>query len=407
MNLYQLLDVAPDATAEQIKAAYRIQVQLHHPDRLQGVPEKVRQYAEERLKKINAAYTVLSDPARRRDYDARERAQQAARAREDFAEAGMGADVGGRGRRGARRRSDEAAAREWERQEAEFRKAEEFQRRQRKAAEQAERERKAAEAQAQQAARERFPRAHRQDDQVIITFKPGLWTALMRIPAGEFIMGSDPLRDALAQSAERPQHTIRLTEYFISQYPITFEQYQVYQRAVHPGLSWEIPPGRARHPVVNVSWDDAVAFCAWLTGPGWKFRLPTEAEWEKAARGTDGRVFPWGDAWDLARANADDLAETTTPVGLFSPSGDSPFGLSDMSGNVWEWCADWYVADEYARRQVIADPAGPDHGEGAVIRGGAFDSASKRARCAQRNWDYPFKRRGNLGFRVVAQPVAV
>jgi formylglycine-generating enzyme required for sulfatase activity len=154
-----------------------------------------------------------------------------------------------------------------------------------------------------------------------------------------------------------------------------------------------------------VSWDDALAFCNWLTGPGWRFSLPTEAQWEKAARGADGRVYPWGDEWDISRANADDLAGTTTPVGLFSPGGDSPFGVAEMSGNVWEWCADWYDAAEYANRQVIADPVGPLQGEGAVIRGGAFDSTAKHARGAHRNWHYPFKRRANIGFRVVAVPV--
>jgi len=405
VNLYQLLDVAADATAEEIKAAYRLQVQLYHPDRLHGANEKVRRYAEERLKKINAAYSVLSDPLKRRDYDARERAQQAARSRVVYeAEAEPMTEYGERPRRN-RRRSERDAAREWARQEAELRKTEEFLRRQRRAAEEAERQRRATEEAARRAARDRYPRAALQDNRLIVTFKPGLWTTFIRIPAGEFRMGSDPLRDAQALATERPQHLVRLSEYFLSQYPITFEQYQVFQQALYPGQPWEIPPGKAQHPVVNVSWDDAVAFCNWLTGPGWKFRLPTEAEWENAARGGDGRLYPWGNEWDVSRANADDLAETTTPVGLFSPAGDSPFGLSDMSGNVWEWCADWYEADEYAHRRAIFNPTGPPSGEGVVIRGGAFDSPLRRVRCAQRNWDYPFKRRPNLGFRVAAVPV--
>jgi formylglycine-generating enzyme required for sulfatase activity len=149
-----------------------------------------------------------------------------------------------------------------------------------------------------------------------------------------------------------------------------------------------------------------VAFCRWLDAPGWRFRLPTEAEWEKAARGADGRLYPWGDEWDIARANADDLADATTPVGLFSPGGDSPFGVADMCGNVWEWCADWYDAEAYQRRETSLDPTGPASGDGAVVRGGAFDAPLRRVRSAQRNWDYPFKRRANIGFRVVAVPVA-
>lgn len=405
MNLYQLLDVAENATAEEIKAAYRLQVQLYHPDRLHGANEKVRRYAEERLKKINAAYTILSDPRKRRDYDARERAQQAARSRVGYENWAEPATEYSEHPRRNRRRSERDAAREWMRQEAELRKTEEFLRRQRQAAEEAERQRRAAEEAARRAARDRYPRAALQDDRLIVTLKPGLWTTLIRIPAGEFLLGSDPLRDAQALVTERPQYVVRLSEYFISQYPITFEQYQVFQNASYPGQAWDIPPGKARHPVVNISWDDAVTFCNWLTGPGWKFRLPTEAEWEGAARGNDGRLYPWGDEWDVSRANADDLAETTTPVGLFSPAGDSPFGLSDMSGNVWEWCADWYEADEYAQRRASLNPTGPPSGEGVVIRGGAFDSPPRRARCAQRNWDYPFKRRPNIGFRVVAVPV--
>lgn len=410
MKLYELLDVAPNATQDEIKAAYRIQVHLHHPDRLQGANEKVRQYAEERLKKINAAYSVLSDPVKRRDYDERHRAQQmygTPRARtiyDDDLDSEPEAGPTTRSRRG-RRRTERDAARDWMRQQEEFRRAEEFMRRQREAAAQAERERREAEEHARRAARDRYPRAQRQVDRLSLLFKPGLWTTLVCIPAGEFLMGSDPLRDVLAQPSERPQHLVRLSEYFISQYPVTYEQYQIFLQATQAERLLEYPRERAMHPVVNVSWDEAVAFCNWLNSPGWKFRLPTEAEWEKAARGSDGRLYPWGDTWDISRANADDLADATTPVGLFSPAGDSPFGLADMSGNVWEWCADRYDPDEYAQRQVILNPTGPLLGDGVVIRGGAFDSTQKHARCAHRNWHYPFKRRNNIGFRVVAVPV--
>ncbi len=398
MNYYELLDVAPSASAEEIRSAYRIQAQLHHPDRLHGANDKVRQYAEERLKKINAAYTVLSDTAKRRDYDARLR-QNARAAPEE-----PPPDYGARPRRG-RQRSERDAAAEWMRQEAEFRKAEEFVRRQEKAAAEEARRRREAEEAAYRAARTRFPRTQLQENHLIVTLQPGLLMTCLRIPAGEFRMGSDPLRDPRALAAERPQHVIRLSEYYISQFPVTNEGYQAYLQAAQPDLHHRFELNQAQHPVVNVSWDDALAFCNWLTGPGWRFSLPTEAQWEKAARGADGRVYPWGDEWDISRANADDLAGTTTPVGLFSPGGDSPFGVAEMSGNVWEWCADWYDAAEYANRQVIADPVGPLQGEGAVIRGGAFDSTAKHARGAHRNWHYPFKRRANIGFRVVAVPV--
>jgi formylglycine-generating enzyme required for sulfatase activity len=156
---------------------------------------------------------------------------------------------------------------------------------------------------------------------------------------------------------------------------------------------------------VNVSWDDAVAFCKWLSqATGRTFRLPTEAEWEKAARGDDGRIYPWGNEWEVTRLNGESMHGGTTPVGQFSPAGDSPFGLADASGNVWEWCADWYADKTYERRAraMARDPKGPADGEGCVVRGGAFDSSPRHLRCAHRNWYYPFNARKNVGFRVVA-----
>lgn len=406
MKYYELLDVAPEATPAEIKAAYRIQVQLHHPDRLQQASETVRRYAEEKIKRINEAYTVLSDPVRRSAYDARWKAEQS-RPRGEAREAEGGDADWSRPRSGGgrRKRSEADAAREWMKWEAELRQAEQYAERQRQAAAAEARARQEAEARARQSARTRYPRPRLEADQLLVALTPDLDLALARIPAGECLMGSDPARDALAQPAERPQHVVRLTEYFIARQPVTHQHYQLFQQALHPNSPWQIPEGKAQHPVVNVSWDDAVAFCRWLDAPGWKFHLPSEAEWEKAARGPAGRLFPWGDEWDAARANADDFRDTTTPVGLFSPDGDSPYGLADMCGNVWEWCADWYAAEEYARRAVILNPRGPAEGEGVVIRGGAFDAPLKRVRCAQRNWDYPFKRRPNLGFRVAAAAV--
>ncbi|MBP7692127.1 MAG: SUMF1/EgtB/PvdO family nonheme iron enzyme [Anaerolineales bacterium] len=408
MNYYELLDVAPEATQAEIKAAYRIQVQLHHPDRLQQANETVRRYAEDKLKRINEAYTVLSDPVRRSAYDARWRAEQS-RARSAAAREPEGAEGDWFASRPAgtrRRRSEAQAAREWMKWEAEMREAERFAERQRQAAAAEAQARQAAEERARQGARTRYPRPRRDGDHLLVTLQPGLTLTLLRIPPGEFLMGSDPARDALAQPAERPQHVVRLSEFFIAQTPLTHAGYQAFQQAAHPNTPWTIPDGQALHPVANVSWDDALAFCRWLDAPGWKFRLPTEAEWEKAARGADGRLFPWGNVWEPGRANIDDAAAGTTPVGLFSPGGDSPYGLTDVCGNVWEWCADWYDAAEYAQRETILDPGGPEAGEGVVVRGGAFDAPLKRARSAQRNWDYPFKRRPNTGFRVVATPVA-
>jgi formylglycine-generating enzyme required for sulfatase activity len=412
MKYYELLDVPPDATAEQIKAAYRILVQLHHPDRLQQAKEGVRQYAEEKLKKINEAYAVLSDPARRAQYDASLR--QRARAAETYAETPDASTMEAWSEPPRRRRhahaSYRAAAEEWKQRETEQQAAARAEERRRRA----EQERREAEARLRREAAERFPRVRVEGQTLRVHFSPGLWTALVRIPTGPFLMGSNPEHDELALTSECPQHSIVVSEFFIGQYPITNAQYQTYLNAARPKLAapaneWAMPPGKETHPAVNVTWDDAVAFCQWLSlETGRTFRLPTEAEWEKAARGPDGWLYPWGNAVDMNCLNVEGLLGDTTPVGHFSPGGDSPFGVADMSGNVWEWCADWYAEKIYARRggRGAADPQGPADGEGCVVRGGAFDSSFKQARAAHRNWYYPFNRKANLGFRIVTGSAA-
>ena len=201
MKYYEILDVPPDATPEQIKAAYRILVQLHHPDRLQQSNPGVRQYAEERLKRINEAYTVLSDPAKRAKYDALY-APRKRWAEPEYDAPGEPWPAPTRKRRARQRTAEqtayESAADEILRQaaerEAEAREAE----RQRWAAEARERERREAEEQARRAAEERYPRARPQGNELILNFAPGVWTALVLVPAGEFLMGSDPALDPAA-----------------------------------------------------------------------------------------------------------------------------------------------------------------------------------------------------------------
>ena len=168
---------------------------------------------------------------------------------------------------------------------------------------------------------------------------------------------------------------------------------------------------KQNHPVVLVSWDDAKAFCDWLTQKSGKLiRLPTEAEWEKAARGTDGRRYPWGDGWDATKANTEGGAGGTTPVGKYSPAGDSPYGAADMAGNVWEWCADWYSNSEYQKQaesgSPVHDPAGPTSGSDRVERGAGFGSAQVFARAAFRFRCPPAIHSLDSGFRVVAASVS-
>ena len=243
---------------------------------------------------------------------------------------------------------------------------------------------------------------------------------MVYVPAGEFLMGSGDA-DGLAEDNEKPQHTVYLGAYWIDRTEVTNAQYR---KCVEAGAcrepecpySWghESAYNAPDHPVVCVSWYDARAYAAWVGG--W---LPTEAEWEKAARGTDGRIYPWGDEFDGNRLNycdrnctkgdidtsVDDGYVVTAPVGSYL-SGTSPYGALDMAGNVWEWVADWYDA-EYYGRSPARNPQGPASGDYRVLRGGDFGgNAVADARCACRlsAWN-PLDRYWHFGFRVMAVPV--
>lgn len=167
---------------------------------------------------------------------------------------------------------------------------------------------------------------------------------MVRVPAGKFMMGTDT-----RMSDEGPQHTVYLPTYWIDKYEVTNLQFQQFidaagKRAPDHFTNRTFPAGKADHPVTFVSWHDANAYCSWAGK-----RLPTDKEWEKAARGTDGRMFPWGDEFDINQVNTpvrwERLKEKgdTTPAGAF-PGGASPYGALDMSGNVWEWTSSWYTA---------------------------------------------------------------
>ena len=227
---------------------------------------------------------------------------------------------------------------------------------------------------------------------------------LVRVPAGEFLMGSDPAKDV--EEIEQPQHRVYVSEYFIGKFPVTNTQYAVYARAQE--IKFGVPKGKDNHPVVQVSWQEATAFCRWLGQvTGREMRLPTEAEWEKAARGTDGRRYPWGKSWIAGKANAGGSERRgTTPGGKYSPFGDSPYGVADMAGNVWEWCADWYNANEYQAHarsnSTVKDPKGPPNGDMRVVRGGSWLSGQYDARASYRVWVRPDSRGYDCGFRVVS-----
>jgi formylglycine-generating enzyme required for sulfatase activity len=235
--------------------------------------------------------------------------------------------------------------------------------------------------------------------QKIYKNEKGLWEAdygdgikMVYIPAGEFTMGSNDYDN------EKPVHTVYLDGYWTGKYEVTFAQYDKYCEETKKDKPGDAGWGRGDRPVINVSWDDAAAYCKWLSDKkGLKFKLPTEAQWEKAARGTDSRMYPWGNNEpDETLANFDGKLGKTSPVGSY-PRGVSPYGLLDMAGNVWEWCNDWYNRDYYKNSP---NPQGPENGYFRVMRGGGWNDYAGFLRCADRGHDRPSLRYGNAGFRL-------
>ena len=247
----------------------------------------------------------------------------------------------------------------------------------------------------------------------VLQLAPGVSMQFVRVPAGEFLMGSDPKKDNQAGGHEQPQHTVYLPEYLIGKYPVTNGQYLAFVQAVRyekpPYWDGEILKDKREHPVVYVTWVDALAFCAWLSKVSSRqVGLPSEAEWEKAARGTDGRIYPWGnEAPDAQRCNFNNNVKDTTPVGKYSPQGDSPYLCADMAGNVWEWTRT--ISDDKFNYPYKSDDGREDlRQEDAwrAIRGGAFNLSEVRVRCASHNGDdQRFGWDLDLGFRVVVSQV--
>jgi serine/threonine-protein kinase len=267
----------------------------------------------------------------------------------------------------------------------------------------------------------------------IVTPRPQADTKIpfdwVTILAGEFRMGSDRNRDPLAYANEE-QQTLYLPEYKIARVPVTVFQFGHYVRSskrrtpttakqlgyahdldpdpTNPerwpkkyGAYWEHPHGpdswvEEDHPVTCVSWDDARAFCDWA-----KVRLPTEAEWEKAARGIDARIYPWGNERpDENRCNFNEIVRDTTAIGHYSPEGDSPYGCADMAGNVWEWTSSLYRASGYTASDGREDPNSRGY---RVLRGGSWFQDERNVRCATRHQHQPDAVVTDIGFRVCAK----
>ena len=226
---------------------------------------------------------------------------------------------------------------------------------------------------------------------------------MVDVPAGAFWMGCNETVDADCRPEEYPYHEVALSAFRIDTTEVTVEAYAACVNGgfcstpdVAGGCNWGVV-GRETHPVNCVSWYDAQAYCGWAGK-----ELPTEAQWERAARGGDGRRYPWGNATlTCARANYPGCVSQTEPVGSHT-SGASPYGALDMAGNVWEWVADWYDSAYYSSSPK-SDPPGPTGGSGRVLRGGSWANGSIRASERART-DQLAARVAHYGFRCASEP---
>ena len=336
-DFYKILQVATEAEAEIITSAYKTLARKYHPDTYKGPG------AEDRMKEINGAYEVLNNHLKRTDYD---------RSRKGTGDSPPPSD-----------KKDESDL-----NECPF---------------------------CAELIKAKAIKCKHCGEMVNVNAKDG--AEMILIPAGEFLMGS---QKGQGNDNERPQHRVYLDAYYISNYEVTNEQFAQFMRGTgyDAGGDWKkyAKAGKEKHPVVCVNWDDAMAYCRWAGGT-----LPTEAQWEKAARGNDDRQYPWGDSWEAGRCKNN--SSGTTAVGSY-PGGASPYGLQDMAGNIWEWCSDWF-GDKYYGSSPSRNPEGPRSGVSRVVRGGSRGIACHNSfRCANRYGDLPDFRNSYCGFRFARTP---
>lgn len=264
---------------------------------------------------------------------------------------------------------------------------------------------------------------------------PQLGFDFVKIPAGEFIIGTGTGRGVDVEPDETPQHTLTLPDFHIARFPVTNAQYAAFSAATghRAPKFWrdgKMPDGKADHPVGGVNFHDCLAFCSWASEVlQLPIRLPLEPEWEKAARGPstatqdNARVYPWGNRWESNRANTfESKLNDTTPVARFASEGASPYGVADLVGNVSEWCFSMfsrypYHADDgrellqladgqhlpWVERwglQVTNEPSRLKGNEQRVLRGGSYRGTKAICRCAYRSWAAAIHLSDDTGFRV-------
>jgi formylglycine-generating enzyme required for sulfatase activity len=257
-------------------------------------------------------------------------------------------------------------------------------------------------------------------------FDPAAWSlpkepllGFVEIPAGSFTMGSDPAVDRSAYENERwsgteKQGRMELSTFYISRFEVTVAQFATFAAAAARSVELQALRAPGNHPVSNVTWTEALAYAQWLDTElrqsaqtpapltallkdGWRLALPNEAQWEKAARSTDGRLYPWGNSDDQNKANF--ARSGTTPVGSFACT-DCAYGLADMSGNLWELTRSPFQPYPYVAGD---EPRAPQADALFVMRGGAFNDAASNVRAAIRGGIDPGARRPFIGFRLVLE----
>ena len=255
---------------------------------------------------------------------------------------------------------------------------------------------------------------------LVLTTSAGTRHIMLIVPEGEFSMGRD---DGSDFGGDTPRHTVFLSDYYIDQFEVTNEQFAAFLNHIGRNYDPEIgeftplltlgidgvdiafttqfevtSPSRFNRPVVGVTWFGARAYCRWIEG-----RLLSEAEWEKAARGTDGRAYPWGDAEPTAQlTNIGNQIGHSVDVGSY-PAGISPYNVHDLVGNVWEWVSDWQDTGYYAISPET-DPQGPEGGENRGLRGGSWSFGANFARSTFRGWGTPEDSTNQIGFRCARDP---